>query len=43
MYIIISKYSQVSKHNTSDSAWIVINSKVYDVTHYLNKHPGGKE
>ncbi|CAD8097786.1 unnamed protein product [Paramecium primaurelia] len=33
----------VSKHNTSDSAWIVINSKVYDVTHYLNKHPGGKE
>ncbi|CAD8127646.1 unnamed protein product [Paramecium sonneborni] len=33
----------VSKHNTSDSAWIVINSKVYDVTHYLNKHPGGRE
>ncbi|CAK66208.1 unnamed protein product (macronuclear) [Paramecium tetraurelia] len=34
---------EVAKHNTINSAWIVINSKVYDVTKYLNKHPGGKE
>ncbi|CAD8203759.1 unnamed protein product [Paramecium pentaurelia] len=34
---------EVAKHNTIYSAWIVINSKVYDVTKYLNKHPGGQE
>ncbi|CAD8173246.1 unnamed protein product [Paramecium pentaurelia] len=34
---------EVAKHNTINSAWIVINSKVYDVTKYLNKHPGGQE
>ncbi|OTB02021.1 hypothetical protein M426DRAFT_13864 [Hypoxylon sp. CI-4A] len=33
--------AEVAKHNTTSSCWIVINSKVYDVTPYLEQHPGG--
>ncbi|KAI1136444.1 hypothetical protein F5Y05DRAFT_108623 [Hypoxylon sp. FL0543] len=33
--------AEVAKHNTTSSCWIVINSKVYDVTPYLDQHPGG--
>ncbi|KAI1385414.1 uncharacterized protein F4822DRAFT_343803 [Hypoxylon trugodes] len=32
---------EVAKHNTTSSCWIVINRKVYDVTSYLDQHPGG--
>ncbi|KAL5358433.1 hypothetical protein BJX96DRAFT_182912 [Aspergillus floccosus] len=34
---------QVQKHNTADDLWIVLHNKVYDVTKYLDDHPGGKE
>ena len=39
----ISKYTmkQVEKHNKKSDAWLVINKKVYDVTKWINKHPGG--
>jgi cytochrome-b5 reductase len=33
----------VKKHSTDKDAWIVINGKIYDVTKYLDYHPGGKE
>ena len=32
---------QVIKHNTKNDCWIVIHNKVYDVTEFLNEHPGG--
>ncbi len=37
------KYSwnEIQKHNTKDSCWIVIDRQVYDVTPYLDLHPGG--
>lgn len=31
----------MSRHNTKDDAWIVIKNKVYDVTSYVEEHPGG--
>lgn len=31
----------VSQHNTEDDCWIIIENKVYDVTKWLPKHPGG--
>ena len=35
-------WEEIKKHNTSESCWIVANHKVYDVTSYLDKHPGSK-
>ncbi|KAG6423029.1 hypothetical protein SASPL_113412 [Salvia splendens] len=36
-------YSDVSAHKTSDDCWVIINGKVYNVTSYLDEHPGGDE
>ncbi|XP_019629801.1 PREDICTED: cytochrome b5-like isoform X1 [Branchiostoma belcheri] len=41
----LKQFSQeeVDKHTTGTSAWIVIHDKVYDVTKFLEEHPGGEE
>jgi sterol-4alpha-carboxylate 3-dehydrogenase (decarboxylating) len=33
--------AQVAAHNTEESAWIIVDDGVYDVTSYLDNHPGG--
>ncbi|KAJ1948834.1 hypothetical protein FBU59_001413 [Linderina macrospora] len=33
----------ISKHNTRDDIWVVIHNKVYDITKFLDEHPGGEE
>ncbi|GAV59022.1 Cyt-b5 domain-containing protein [Cephalotus follicularis] len=35
--------AQVSEHNNSKDCWLIINGKVYDVTKFLDDHPGGDE
>ncbi|XP_064640287.1 cytochrome b5-like isoform X2 [Lineus longissimus] len=34
---------EVKKHNDSKSSWLVIHDRVYDVTKFLEEHPGGEE
>ena len=33
--------NEVKKHNTKDNSWMIINNKVLDVTHWIDRHPGG--
>lgn len=32
---------QIAENDNRDSAWIVVDGKVYDTTSYLDEHPGG--
>lgn len=34
---------QVAEHNTNKNTWLIIHNNVYDVTAFLNEHPGGEE
>ncbi|KAI2467309.1 FMN-dependent dehydrogenase-domain-containing protein [Annulohypoxylon bovei var. microspora] len=36
------KLADVSEHNTQDSCWMVLHGKVYDITSFVPKHPGGR-
>lgn len=33
--------SEISKHNNSNDCWIIIENKVYAVSDFLARHPGG--
>lgn len=33
---------EVKKHNTEDDVWFIIDSVVYDVSDFLDAHPGGE-
>ncbi|KAJ3703550.1 hypothetical protein LUZ61_007255 [Rhynchospora tenuis] len=35
--------SEISLHTSKDDCWLLINGKVYDVTKFLEDHPGGEE
>ncbi|KAI6173594.1 Cytochrome b5 [Aphelenchoides besseyi] len=43
-FFCLIKYTreEVAKHNSSASGWIIVRKKVYDVTRFLNEHPGGE-
>ena len=32
---------ELAKHNSSQSCWLLISGKIYDVTSFLRQHPGG--
>lgn len=35
--------AEVAKHAQSSEVWIIVHDKVYNVTSFLNEHPGGEE
>lgn len=35
--------AQVAQHSTAQSCWTAINGGVYNVTSWINQHPGGPE
>lgn len=37
----IYSISDVNMHNNPKDCWVIVNNKVYDVTNYINEHPGG--
>jgi len=39
---VISR-NEVKNHNTADDCWVIIGSKVYDVTKFIDVHPGGRK
>ncbi|RXM29262.1 Cytochrome b5 [Acipenser ruthenus] len=34
---------EVQQHNSCKSTWLIIHNKIYDVTKFLEEHPGGEE
>jgi cytochrome b involved in lipid metabolism len=34
-------YSEIKKHSSPDDCWIVLHSKVFDVSAFHAEHPGG--
>jgi cytochrome b involved in lipid metabolism len=35
--------AEVAEHKTDDSLFIIVDSVVYDVTTFINEHPGGQK
>eukprot|EP01087_Luapelamoeba_hula_P000145 TRINITY_DN10089_c0_g2_i1.p1 TRINITY_DN10089_c0_g2~~TRINITY_DN10089_c0_g2_i1.p1 ORF type:complete len:458 (-),score=57.87 TRINITY_DN10089_c0_g2_i1:81-1454(-) len=36
-------WDELRKHNTAEDAYLAVRGKVYDVTGWMDKHPGGRE
>ena len=38
------KYQEINKHNNiNDKIWVTYKNKVYDITNFIDLHPGGKD
>ncbi|XP_032078458.1 cytochrome b5 [Thamnophis elegans] len=37
------KLEEVQKHNHSQSTWIILHRRIYDLSKFLEEHPGGEE
>ncbi|XP_037364300.1 cytochrome b5 [Talpa occidentalis] len=37
------RLEEIQKHNHSKSTWLILHHKVYDLTKFLEEHPGGEE
>ena len=35
--------AEVAKHGTKDDVWVIIKGKVYDLSEFVDEHPGGVE
>lgn len=37
----VFELEEVKKHTREDDCWLVVDGDVYDVTEFLDEHPGG--
>lgn len=42
-FLIRVTKGQLAEHNQYHDCWTAINGRVYNITHYIDFHPGGKE
>ncbi|KAA8516209.1 hypothetical protein F0562_019388 [Nyssa sinensis] len=39
----VHAFDEISKHNQKGDCWLIISGKVYDVSPFMDDHPGGDE
>eukprot|EP00164_Ancoracysta_twista_P004395 GFYU01005925.1.p1 GENE.GFYU01005925.1~~GFYU01005925.1.p1 ORF type:complete len:226 (+),score=80.77 GFYU01005925.1:90-680(+) len=39
--VVTHTTADIAKHSTPSDCWVIVNARVYDMTHYHSAHPGG--